>query len=1113
MNFEVIVRYFGDLTNLQNELGVRVELLGFNYAIITVQNESQIDQLLNYPQIVYVERPFILGPGQNIPSFFSSGIVNFKNQTGLTGNGVILGIIDSGIDYNLPIFKNPDGTSKILYYWDQSSTQGSPPPGFTNGTLYTQEDINKAINREINIPVSLTAAHGTHVAGIAARIANESNLIVVRVGSIQTDVFSRSTEFMRAIKFVIDASIEKNMPVAINMSYGTNEGSHLGVSLFEQYIDDMSLMWKNNMIVSAGNNANKGQHKFIQLVPNQNQQVEFVVGENEKILNLNIWPNFADDIAISITTPTNNTTPELSLNSRLLRTTLNRTNITGVFYPIPPYTLLRRVTIQLSSNTSIQPGIWRINFRPTTIVAGGINIYLPTSEGLSPDTRFLNPTVKLTVTVPGTANRVITVGSYNDATSAISPFSGQGDASQGVLKPDIVAPGEEILSYLPGGNQGVLSGTSMASPHVTASAALLMQWGIVNNNDPYMYGDRLKAILLKFANRNGQNIAYPNDVYGYGRLDLDNIPLESGAMVMNIDEKDGFNKADEFKYYGKIEKKNPTIRYTARESSGFFFSYSGDVISQLDTIGMPYTFIPLGVNTALVYFDEFVRTEQLLRLRNIDDLVRSLPMVLLGERQESIQGGVTATQEIGAKFFQTTPYVPLTGRGVLIGLIDTGIDYLHPDFRYEDGTSKIRYIWNQEQNIEGKNPERFPFGTEYNNQEINQAIANNNPDLGMDTVGHGTLVGGIMAGRGVVNPDYIGIAPDAELIVVKLRPYMDYDYDSTDVLAGMYYCYDKAYELNMPLILNISLGSNFGGANGTTIFENLGLYEEQGVITVAAAGNEGNTQTHYSGNMENQGEIRDVIVEVAQGEKDMRIEVWVKRPDKVSLSIISPSGDVSKELPVRNFLRIEGLFNLENTRYAITYYYPEANSGDEFVGIVLYDVKPGIWTLRLKGEYIIAGQYDIYLPNRSVLQPGTKFAEPDPFGTITFPATSAEFITVGTYNSINNSIWQSSSRGPTRYEQLKPDIVAPGVNIISTSPGGGYSTLTGSSAAGAHVSGAAALFLQYLLVENVDPYRAFIQMIKTFFMAGARTSPEITFPNLSYGYGILDLIKTFEKYR
>lgn len=552
---EVIVRYFGDLTVVQDELGVKVELLGFNYAIITVQNEGQIAQLLNYPQIVFVERPFILGPGQNIPSFFSSGIVNFKNQTGLTGNGVILGIIDSGIDYNLPVFKNPDGTSKILYYWDQSSTQGNPPPGFANGTLYTQEDINKAINREINIPVSLTAAHGTHVAGIAARIANESNLVVIRVGSIQTDVFSRSTEFMRAIKFIIDASIEKNMPVAINMSYGTNEGSHLGVSLFEQYIDDMSLMWKNNMIVSSGNNANKGQHKFIQLLPNQNQQVEFVVGENERILNLNIWPNFADNIGISITTPTNNTTPEMSLSSGILRTTLDRTNIMGFFYPIAPYSLLRRVTIQLSSNTSIQQGIWRINFRPMTIVAGGINIYLPTSEGLSPDTRFLNPTVKLTVTVPATAGRVIAVGSYNDMTSAISPFSGQGDISQGVLKPDIVAPGEEILSYLPGGNQGVLSGTSMASPHVTASAALLMQWGIVNNNDPYMYGDRLKAVLLKYANRSGQNIVYPNDVYGYGRLDLDNIPLESGAMVMNIDEKDEFNKKDEFKYYEKIYDK------------------------------------------------------------------------------------------------------------------------------------------------------------------------------------------------------------------------------------------------------------------------------------------------------------------------------------------------------------------------------------------------------------------------------------------------------------------------------------------------------------------------------------------------------------------------------
>jgi len=138
----------------------------------------------------------------------------------------------------------------------------------------------------------------------------------------------------------------------------------------------------------------------------------------------------------------------------------------------------------------------------------------------------------------------------------------------------------------------------------------------------------------------------------------------------------------------------------------------------------------LGANTALVYFDGFVNSEELLGLRNVDDLQRNIPMVLLGERQDSIQGGVTATQEIGAKFFQTTPYIPLTGRGVLIGVIDTGIDYLHPDFIYEDNTSKVRFIWDQEQDIQGKNPERFPFGTEYNNEEINAAIANNNPNLG-----------------------------------------------------------------------------------------------------------------------------------------------------------------------------------------------------------------------------------------------------------------------------------------------------------------------------------------------------------------------------------------------
>lgn len=512
---------------IASDLGVSAELLGYNYAIITSDSVESIDNLVNYPQIEYVERPFILTT-QDVQSFSRTGISRFKNTNGLTGKGTIIGIIDSGIDYNLDVFKDEQGNSKILYYWDQSFP-GNPPEGFTHGTLYTNEDINKAIRREINIPISPTSTHGTHVAGIACQVANEANLIVVRVGSIQTDVFSRSTEFMRAIKFILDKALDLRMPVAINISYGSNEGSHRGLSLFEQYIDDMTSFWKNNIVVAAGNNADKGGHRNIRL-DNQQVEVEFVVGENEQILNVNIWPDFTDEFSLYLVNPSNLRSQEISLTSGEIRNVLGGTRIRGYFYPISPYSLIRRITIQMSSNNSISPGIWKLVFTPINIVMGNVNIYLPTSEGISRDTRFLEANKNLTVTVPGTASKVITVGSFNSRTDTVSIFSGEGDISQNVLKPDLLAPGEDILSVLPGGSVGALSGTSMATPHVTGVVALLMEWGIVNRNDLFFYSQKIRAFLINEAKRNDL-YTYPNNSMGFGMLDLSNVNLANMGQV------------------------------------------------------------------------------------------------------------------------------------------------------------------------------------------------------------------------------------------------------------------------------------------------------------------------------------------------------------------------------------------------------------------------------------------------------------------------------------------------------------------------------------------------------------------------------------------------------
>ncbi|SCH41408.1 Subtilisin DY [uncultured Clostridium sp.] len=1102
MDYEVIVKYSGDILFLESKLGVSVEILTPIYAIITAETEDQIRDLLSYPQIEYIEKPFIL-QSQDTQSFSSTGISNFKNRSGLTGKGTLLGIIDSGIDYTLPVFKDSEGKSRILYYWDQE-TPGNPPDGFKEGTLYTNEDINNAIESQ-SIPISLSNFHGTHVASIASQIASEANLIVVKVGSRTVDNYSRSTEFMRAIKFILDRALELQMPVAINMSYGSNEGSHRGLSLFDQYIDDMCLFWKNNIVVAAGNNRNKGGHKNIKL-ENEIEEVEFTIGENERVININIWPNFADDFNVYLVNPSNQKTQSISLTSGEVRNSIGTTRIKGYFYPIAPYSLQRRVTFQLTTSSQITPGIWKIVFEPVKIVEGNIDIYLPTSEGLSKDTRFLTPTTELTVTVPGTASRVITVGSYNSKTDVVSIFSGEGDFERCAFKPDILAPGEEILSYLPGGNQGALSGTSMATPHVTGVCSLLLQWGVVNNNDPFLYSAKLKALLLKSARR-VEYISYPNSLRGYGLLNLATLELDQLADL-NEDLDYFYRKKTSRR---KIKKKKKIKNYYFRQSNlfnGIIVLYEPGFEEELRRVAPEADFFKLSDNFAIVFFNES-NLNAIASSISVPSITRLLPLTklsILGRINMGTENGVNANEEIGVNFFKNNPDINLTGRGVLIGVFGSGIDYLHPDFIYPDGTSKILYLWDQTK--EGNPPDGYTIGTEYTREQINEAIAQQDSSLSTDEEGYGTILSGICAGLGNLNSDYAGVAEDAELIIVKLAKFDDI-YSNAMALVATQYAYEKADQLNMPIVINNIFGTNsLAGISSRTLSDK--IFFNRGTCVVSAVGNEGNAETHTSGRILFTGDNQDIELEIESEEASLTIEIWLNKPDTAEASVISPTGEPSKQPQVSDFYTSVGKFDLEGTIYGITYIYPTTYSGQQQIIINLLNVKTGIWKIRLTGDYITNGVYNAYLPNRVLLNPGTKFRNPSPEKTINYPATYSDVIAVGAYDSINRGLWQESSRGPTISGLLKPDIIAPGVNIIGPYPGSRYATITGTAASASYTSGCVAMLLQYLLVEGNYPDKAFVQKIRTLFRAGATRNNDNIYPNNNYGYGILNIRGVFE---
>lgn len=540
-------------------------------------------------------------------------------------------------------------------------------------------------------------------------------------------------------------------------------------------------------------------------------------------------------------------------------------------------------------------------------------------------------------------------------------------------------------------------------------------------------------------------------------------------------------------------------------------TFSPNFFDEFNEAGLDYDFLRISENFGVLRLNARNYREgstKVLNLRSVIDVEKTVRMAPLSNITQGVTEGVVSTEDIGVNYFKNNPNLSITGRGVIIAVADSGIDYLHKDFIYPDGTSKILYLWDQTK--EGNPPEGFYIGTEYTREDINKAIEENDPSLSVDEEGRGTMISGICAGMGNVNPEYEGVATDADLIIVKLGTIGE-NYNNAMMLAASQYAYLKSYELNKPIVINVSYGSNnlVGISNVDT-----SRYFERAYCEVVGAGDEGDTQTHTTGRVQFVGESVEVELELSEDEEELNLDLWVERPDQLDIIIISPSGEESRNSGTfSNYIEVRGLFDLENTSYAMTYIYPTTLSGQQYTQIYLGSPKRGIWKIRLTGVSVLNGRFNIYLPNRMFIKPGTRFRDPDPSYTINYPGIREEVVTVGAYNSFNRSLWNGSSRGPTIQDWLKPDIIAPGVNIIAPYPGNTYATITGTAAAAAHVSGAAAIYFQYTYVEGYYLNQAYLSNFKTFIQLGADQNPNIVYPNNSYGFGVLNFRKTIELFR
>lgn len=558
--WEVIVRYTGSLSSLQTTFpSIRFTELLNGYGILWIP-KSLVSLVADSPQIIYMEKPkqfyyeVFNGKRQSCISTLQNTYPN-----GLTGKGTLIAIIDSGIDFRHPDFRNPDGTTRIAYLWDQTimpdvSRGWFSPEGYPLGTLFSRAQIDLALSQPTlsevqNIcPSTDLSGHGTHIAGIAAGngrassgvyrgIAYEAELIVVKLGTPHSFSFPNTTQLMQAIDFSIRSGISLQKPVAINLSFGNTYGSHSGTSLLETYMDSVSTISQACIVVGSGNEGTTSGHTsgtFLSntetgsLLPSSpdSQLVELAIGDYETSLGLQLWESYWDDIALTIFPPFGDSF-RLTTEPGSRRLSTGNTQLFVTSAPPSPYSIYQEIYIDFQPVTTnplspyLSTGIWRIELTPREIRDGNWDMWLPSANTRNQNTRFLNPTPERTLTIPSTASKVITVGAYNASNDQPAPFSGRGFTwSTNFIKPDIVAPGVDIVSCSPGGGYTSKTGTSMAAPFVTGSCSILMQWGIIDRNDPYLYGEKIKATLIRSSRRLAFTSQYPNEIVGWGKLCL-----------------------------------------------------------------------------------------------------------------------------------------------------------------------------------------------------------------------------------------------------------------------------------------------------------------------------------------------------------------------------------------------------------------------------------------------------------------------------------------------------------------------------------------------------------------------------------------------------------------
>ena len=538
--WELIVKYNGSLAGLE-ELGIVTEELIAGYAILTVP-ENLVEQMAELPQIEYVEKPKNFYFEAISPARSSCIPQVFGRELSLTGRGVLIAVLDSGIDYRLPAFRTENGT-RIAALWDQTGTgeEGG------RGRVYSREQINAALAEGDGqaltlVPVTDTSGHGTAVAGIAAEVAPEAELLIVKLGRTDPRSFPRTTQIMRGVSWALRTALERDQPLVINLSFGNSYGAHDGTSLLERFLDNASEIGRTVICVGSGNDGANAGHLAGALTEGSPgglpvSLAELAVGSFQRSLSVQIWINYSDLYRIRLRSPGGEEVllPSTSQHGKFTFSAERTQVLLYVGEPLP-YAAAQEIYLEFlpSERPFLDSGVWTFQIEGIRVVTGRYYFYLPDGAGRNGETGFYRPTPEMTLTIPSTAGKVLTVGAYDSTYDSYAEFSGRGlnlrertigVVAGGITKPDLAAPGVDVLAPNLFGGYTPVTGTSFAAPIVSGSAALLMEWGIVLGNDPFLYGEKVKAYLRRGAKPLRGESSYPNSRTGWGKLCVaDSIP-------------------------------------------------------------------------------------------------------------------------------------------------------------------------------------------------------------------------------------------------------------------------------------------------------------------------------------------------------------------------------------------------------------------------------------------------------------------------------------------------------------------------------------------------------------------------------------------------------------